>query len=511
MDTQTFEEILKDGETATIEFKLQPPRVGELAERLCGFANTRNGGTIIIGVEDKTWQLVGVRDVSEAIDTILQAARACKPTVALDRDGPQILQVPPHGRRVVYANILPNKGKLHQHGGVFWIRRGTHTVPMETNEIEDFFYENGHLDWEIQTNEKASLEDLDQELIETYMQQFSIITGKPSRSESQWQRLLKLDCVAKVSDIESGDVSKKMLKPTNAGLLLFGISPREFFTGAEVVATFYQDETGVRRYTDRRIITGTISHQIDACSQFLRDHIQIGARIEGFQRVDEPDYSIESLREAVVNGVVHRNYGLKGEAVRVFFYSDRIEIHSPGTLLPGINLELLRQGLARSRPRNQVIASVMRDMPGHYMERVGSGISFILNQSNALNLPKPEFKEQGGEFVVTFFKRLDFNSSGSFNHKPNSLRGSQSEIPSLDNPFNILGKKVNPATELSLIKLRRQETGLAYISEHGSITNKEYRTLTGASENTALRDLEALVEQGTLRMIGKGRGRRYIM
>ena len=50
---------------------------------------------------------------------------------------------------------------------------------------------------------------------------------------------------------------------------------------------------------------------------------------------------------------------------------------------------------------------------------------------------------------------------------------------------------------------------MRYIHERGSILNREYRELTGVSEQTALRDLEALVEQGMLKRIGKTRSRQY--
>ena len=50
---------------------------------------------------------------------------------------------------------------------------------------------------------------------------------------------------------------------------------------------------------------------------------------------------------------------------------------------------------------------------------------------------------------------------------------------------------------------------MRYIQERGSILNREYRELTGISEQTALRDLEMLVERGVLKKVGKTRGRRY--
>lgn len=57
----------------------------------------------------------------------------------------------------------------------------------------------------------------------------------------------------------------------------------------------------------------------------------------------------------------------------------------------------------------------------------------------------------------------------------------------------------------------RQALALRYVHEHGSISNQQYRELTGVSDRTALRDLEALVMRGVLRTIGKRRGRRYVL
>jgi len=48
----------------------------------------------------------------------------------------------------------------------------------------------------------------------------------------------------------------------------------------------------------------------------------------------------------------------EGEAVRIFYYPNRIEIHNPGLLLPGITLIDLQQGKVRSKLRNPVIGTV---------------------------------------------------------------------------------------------------------------------------------------------------------
>jgi predicted HTH transcriptional regulator len=56
----------------------------------------------------------------------------------------------------------------------------------------------------------------------------------------------------------------------------------------------------------------------------------------------------------------------------------------------------------------------------------------------------------------------------------------------------------------------RQQQVLDYVREHGKITNRDYRELTGISQKQAVRDLSDLVEKGLLREDGQGRARRYV-
>ncbi len=228
--------------------------------------------------------------------------------------------------------------------------------------------------------------------------------------------------------------------------------------------------------------------------------MRVGARTEGFHRVDEPEYPLEALREAVVNAVVHRDYSLAGEAVRIFYYPDRIEVHSPGLLLPGIRLTDLRQGRVPSRPRNPILANLLRDMPGGYIERLGSGVSFMIREMRALGRPKPEFREQN-EFIVTF-------------HLADALADTSADAePSGQVEMNAAKGQIDHAAGETRVlnAARRQKMALRYVQEHSAITNKAYRSLTGISDMTALRDLETLVTQGSLRVVGQGRGRKYTL
>ena len=57
----------------------------------------------------------------------------------------------------------------------------------------------------------------------------------------------------------------------------------------------------------------------------------------------------------------------------------------------------------------------------------------------------------------------------------------------------------------------RQLQALNFVKEHGKITNREHRELTGAAQKTAVRDLQEMVEKGILAKVGKGRATRYVL
>ena len=138
------------------------------------------------------------------------------------------------------------------------------------------------------------------------------------------------------------------------------------------------------------------------------------------------------------------------------------------------------------------------------MERVGSGIRFMISKMREYGLPAPEFKETDTEFAVTFYREQVTASS-----KP------PPEITAINNDALEIAPEVNPGlsnkTDILYSRPERREMALEYVRTHGSISHKEYRTLTGASETTAIRDLAEMVSNGIVRRIGDGPRRRYVM
>jgi ATP-dependent DNA helicase RecG len=462
VDEQTLQRLIADGESNTVEFKIKAPRPAELAERMCGMANTRTGGMIIFGVEDATRTPVGVAEPSDTVDIALRAARMLKPPLPITDSTIQITTL--DTRKLVIMHIPANLGTLYQYTGAFLVRRGTHTVALALDEINAYLNAYGAGRWEIGVAPRAMLEDIDTVAVERHLAFRAERSRERQRYVEPADLLLSLEAAAR-------DLQSSALRPTNAGLLMFGYDPQLHLPQSEVVCIKYADTIGVRSYLDRRNLRGTLPELINQTSLFLKQFIRVGATIRGFFREDEPEYPHEALREAVVNAIVHRDYSRLGETVRVFMYDDRVEVRSPGGLLPGISLADLVAMRVRSVPRNPVLAGYLRDRPG-YMERIGSGIRFMVSEMRRMDLPDPEFTDHQ-DFVVTF------------------RNGDRvAEHPGLN---------------------ERQRMGLRIVHEQGSISTPEYCAVTGAPERTGLRDLQSLVAKGLLVVRGKKRGQRFYL
>jgi ATP-dependent DNA helicase RecG len=484
--------IIKGGETNTVELKIAAPRATEMAERLCGMANAQ-GGIVIIGVKDSTHEVVGVPDhnIGETLDVILRATRKMiQPELVLDPCEPEIYTIAE--KNVVVATVRPSHGPVYQAHGIYWIRRGTHTVSLSLSELLEVANNRGLLDWEHQPARNATMDDIDLDKIRAYLEQRSAQTRQASRFENVENVLIGMRCAVLLSD--------DSIVPTNAGLLFFGYHPQEHILQTDIACVLFRETVGASRYADRRIVTGTLQELIDGAALFLSRYIAVGARVEGFKRIDIPEYSLEVLREAVINAVVHRDYSKHGESVRVFCYPDRVEIHSPGLLLPGITVEQMERGEVQSKLRNPTLANLLKDIPG-YMERLGSGIRFMLDETKRMGLPAPQFREVG-EFIVTFHK-----APALVSQRP------QQELPYAE---TLWGDEVRPSPELlsqsqSDRRERRLTEALDYVHKHGFITNSIYRQLTGVSDRTAHRDLETLIERGRLKGTGQKAARQYVL
>lgn len=252
MEEAATRALIAGGKSSTLELKIAPPRPVDTAERLCGLANAR-GGYFIIGVVDGTLEIVGVDEPAGAIDTLLRAARLCRPPVLFEPAEPEVVDI--GGRAVVVAHVVASRSSLarrgqppvlHQASGVFWIRRGTYTLPLSLEEITESLHDRGMLSWERQPVPRATLADLDRQMFERFLahrhSQNTRVRAQERFADMQ-SVLLGLDCAVEVADEKEGT----FVLPTSAGLLFFGNEPQAFLRHTDFMCVQIQGCAGCRR------------------------------------------------------------------------------------------------------------------------------------------------------------------------------------------------------------------------------------------------------------------------
>jgi predicted HTH transcriptional regulator len=263
--------------------------------------------------------------------------------------------------------------------------------------------------------------------------------------------------------------------PTNAAMLLFGKNPRQFFNNAQVHCFHFHGTEKRKPIASQQPYEGRLFEVIDLAVEFVLGKIDrsVGTRATSTQATVEFEIPRSVIAEAIVNAVAHRNYRNNG-FVQVIVFADRVEVWNPGELPSGLTPELLREPHGPI-PRNPLIAEPLFRVK--YVEKAGTGTTDMIADCHKVGLPEPDFEQRGPHFVVTLWRGW--------------LTG---EVLSR---FNLN---------------ERQLAGIAYLKNHGSISNTEYQQVTHAIKKTATRDLAALKEKGLIEQKGRrGPGVHYVL
>jgi ATP-dependent DNA helicase RecG len=138
---------------------------------------------------------------------------------------------------------------------------------------------------------------------------------------------------------------------------------------------------------------GPLPQQFESTLTALERNIWVIPKVEGGRRKEVPAYERESLREVVSNALVHRDYRLMHQPVKIALFSDRLEVENPGGLLPG----LTPFNLFNSRRwRNPVLAEAMKKT--NCAEMDGQGIDRIYAATRRVKIPAAQFIDDGHTF-----------------------------------------------------------------------------------------------------------------
>lgn len=112
-------------------------------------------------------------------------------------------------------------------------------------------------------------------------------------------------------------------------------------------------------------------------------------------RDDERMYSKRTMRELVMNALIHQNFAEKGFPM-VEIYSDRVEISNAG--LPLISVDRF---IDEYLSRNEALSDLMRRM--HFCEEKGSGMDKVIIDNEQYMLPPVRVRVTENRTVVTVF------------------------------------------------------------------------------------------------------------
>ncbi|MDO8873365.1 MAG: helix-turn-helix domain-containing protein [Methanoregula sp.] len=440
--------LIRHGESENVEFKEQWNDHG--LEALASFVNTK-GGILIIGVRDNG-TVIGWTGDDRAQQTIINQI------VEILRVQPSVSVQQEKKKSVLVIEVRPGT-TLATCRGRYFQRIGNTTREIPAEQLGRYFIAKLGVQWD-SIADNYTLEQIDPAAIKRFYELAKNRLPFARDDESVDNLLQKLEL------IRDGKI-------TRGAILLFGKNPQASFTSAQIHMGRFRDAITI---IDDKILKGNLFSQVDAAVQLFQQYMQVRYEfnekpaktepLSAMQRTEIWDYPIKALREAVINALIHRDYFQTGSEIQIRVYDDRVVITNPGGLTGGMTVDELRQEGHRSLPRNTLLAQVF--YYGELLEKWGTGTSRMITLCQNHGIPEPEFSAHPDWFSVTFAKEF-----------------------------------FTDERLLAMGLSDRQVQAVRYVREHGAITNKEYRELTGMSPRAALRELtdlctrEVLVKQGT--------------
>ncbi len=375
-----IEELLQRNEGKTLEFKENAQYLPNILKTVVAFANS-SGGIIVIGVVDKTKVVVGVPNALNEEERLTNSiASSIAPLLIPDieihsyKNKELILIHVPHlaGPYFIKSNGL-EKGVYIRFGSTSRLADKETIRSLRDYSRNVYFDEKPYLEGTAESLDWAVMEKL-----------FKKIRRSITPQNAETLGLLTLHA--------------QKTYPTNGGIILFGKNRLSSFPDAIIRCARFlgHDRLNILDHID---IESYLPLAVEEAFNFIRRNTRMRAEIKGLVREDIPEYPIVAVREAILNAVMHADYAMRGMAVTIAIFDDRMEITNPGGLPYGLTIEGVLAG--SSRVRNRVIARIFKELK--WVEQWGTGIKRIITSCAERGLNTPHFEELNNQFRVTLY------------------------------------------------------------------------------------------------------------
>lgn len=435
-------------EGKNIEFKRQ--YTDDIKYAVLAFANTE-GGTLYIGINDDG-SVEGVENPDAVMLQVMNMIRDnIRPDITVAVDCSTELMENKHvvvliiQRGVARPYYLANKGI--RPAGVY-VRQGASSVPASETAILQMI--------------KESSGDVYEE----------------ARSLNQNLTFKEAEAYFAKKHLQFGDAQKRTLQLisadgtySNLGMLLsdqcISIIKLAVFEGSKKTV-----------FHDRKELSGSLFKQLEDAYAYINQFNYTRSEFPGLERVDTRDYPPEAVREALLNAVIHREYGIGGPTL-ISIFDDRIEFVTIGGLVKGLSLADIKLGVSMLRNKN--LANVFYRL--HLIEAYGTGLLKI-DECYADCAVKPQFLATDNAFKLVL-PNINFAAKRVKNY-------------SLADESKTASKKEE-----------RYQIVLELARKNSLVTRSMIEKALHVSTSTAVLVLKKMLQLGLLKKYGEGRNVSY--
>ncbi|MBR4301201.1 MAG: putative DNA binding domain-containing protein [Bacteroidales bacterium] len=440
------------GECTAFDFKLmlEEKKPKSWLKSVSAFANGL-GGSLFFGI-DNDGTIKGLDDVQYVCESISSKIRDYMDPL------PDVEMIP---QRFDDHNILQLKVNAGNYTPYYYVgdgqrvaflRVGDESLPATAEQMVRLVLKGSNKTYDsLHTDYKA----------EDYA--FTILANAfKTRTNQEWNKkyLLSFGLVTSIGNL------------TNAGALFADDCP---LWQSRLYCTRWNGKTKSDAINDAEF-TGNVLMLLREAMNFVKSNTKKGWEKLPDGRKNKPEYAERAVLEAMVNHFIHRDYTVMGGEVHLDIFDDRITVTSPGGMYNGMLIQNLDIADVSSERRNPILANVMAQLD--YMEKRGSGLTRICNETQALDgykdELKPVFKSTPTQFQTIIFASGDKQNVGDF---------------------------VGDMSEIKLTE--RQKKILNLIKELPTITAKQMSETLSVSSRTIERDITTLKEKKILRREGK--------
>jgi ATP-dependent DNA helicase RecG len=364
----------------------------EYLKWVCAFANTQ-GGELHIG-RDNTGKVAVLDRADELLDVIPKKIRNSMGIVCE-------VNLTDEGYILITVNHYPHPISYH---GRYYIRSGSTTQELTGNALDEFLLRAHGKTWDAVPVPHVGAKDLD------------IVAFREFRKKA----LARDRLTAEDLDITDEQLVSTLRLTENkylkrAALLCFHEEPDKWVTGVHVKIGYFKTDDDLV-FQDE--ISGPLITMPDKVMDLLYSKYFKGIiSYEGIQRVETYPVHRESMREAILNAIVHKDYA-SGNPIQIRVYDNKITVFNSGILPADWSVEKLLASRT-SAPHNPDIARVF--FRSGMTEAWGRGIEKIINSNVNAGKPKPEFEMVGNGLIVSFYGDANITANITLNETQKKL------------------------------------------------------------------------------------------